>query len=232
LFFIPVCSLPIGRLTAFYACPQGVILEARPDSSTPASWISRLSAQSILQTLFVALALAGFSAATHGAAETDAGEISSDKGASTWFRFDFNKLDLNVYGLAYHPDRERVHTDNLDNEFNPGLGLHYELRNTERGITFAEAGSYYDSGSNWATFLALGYQWKWGERWRFGGAVAAMNSRTYNNGVAFIGMFPLVTYDMGPVKLNAVYFPKVANYNEVAAFGFYIGIPLAQWFGN
>lgn len=174
---------------------------------------------------FAALALTGFCATTALAGETDA---SGNSG----FRFDINKLDVNVYGLAYHPDRETVHRENLDNEFNPGLGLQYELRNTERGITFAQLGSYYDSGSNWATFLALGYQWKWGEKWRVGGALAAMNSPTYNNGVAFIGMFPVVTYDMGPVKLNAVYFPKVANYNEVAAFGFYLSVPLGQWFGN
>jgi hypothetical protein len=174
----------------------------------------------------------GFCAATAHAAETDANPGSSESDSPTKFRLDFDRLDLNVYGLAYHPDRDKVHSENLDNEFNPGLGLHYELRNTERGITFAELGSYYDSGSNWATFLALGYQWKWGEKWRFGGAVAAMNSRTYNDGVAFVGMFPVVTYDMGPVKLNAVYFPKIANYNEVAAFGLYVSIPLGQWFGN
>jgi hypothetical protein len=41
-------------------------------------------------------------------------------------------------------------------------------------------------------------------------------------------MIPLVTYDIGPVKLNAVYLPKIAPYNEVAAFGFYIGIPLGR----
>ncbi|HEX7812237.1 MAG TPA: hypothetical protein VF460_10045 [Burkholderiales bacterium] len=179
----------------------------------------------MLRFLFVALATAGFCATTVQAADT---ESSGDSG----FRFDIKKLDVNVYGLAYHPDRDTVHNENLDNEFNPGLGLHYELRNTERGITFAELGSYYDSGSHWATFLALGYQWKWGEKWRFGGAVAAMNSQTYNHGVAFVGMFPVVTYDMGPIKLNGVYFPKVANYNEVAAFGFYLSVPLGQWFGD
>jgi len=56
-----------------------------------------------------------------------------------------------------------------------------------------------------------------------------MHSQTYNNGVAFVGMFPLVTYDLGPAKLNAVYFPKFANYNEVAAFGFYLSLPLGKW---
>ena len=44
--------------------------------------------------------------------------------------------------------------------------------------------------------------------------------------------FPLVTYDLGPVKVNAVYFPKIANYNEVAAFGLYVSVPLGQFFGD
>lgn len=179
--------------------------------------------------MLVSLALTGF--ANANAAETDATQVSEQAWPAR-FQFDLAKLDLNIYGLAYHPDRERVERDNLDNEVNPGLGLHYELRNTERSITFAEIGAYRDSGSNTATFLALGYQFKLGEHWRFGGAGAAMNSETYNHGVAFVGMFPLVTYDFGPVKVNAVYFPKVANYNEVAAFGFYVSIPLGRWMGD
>jgi hypothetical protein len=208
-------------------------LAARTDSPatvcrrTPVLW-------SALQSIFFALALAGAGATTAPAEAESVGAGSPETSTSrpADFRFDLNALELNVYGLAYHPDRERVHHDNLDNQFNPGLGLHYELRNTERGVTFAEAGAYYDSGRSWAKFLSLGYQFKLGENWRIGGALAAMNSRTYNDGVGFVGMFPLVTYDMGPVKLNAVYFPKVANYNEVEAYGFYITIPLGRWLGD
>ncbi|HMH17551.1 MAG TPA: hypothetical protein VK572_05320 [Burkholderiales bacterium] len=133
-----------------------------------------------------------------------------------------------MYGFAYHPDRETVHRRHLDNEVNPGLALHYELVNNPLGITFAEAGIYDDSGRNWAKFAALGYQFKFGERWRIGGALAVLDSHTYNRGVAVIGMFPLITYDMGKVKLNAVYIPKFQKYNDVAAFGFYISIPFGQ----
>ena len=97
-----------------------------------------------------------------------------------------------------------------------------------RGVTFAEAGAYQDSGTNWAKFAALGYQFKFGQRWSIGGALAAVNSQTYNRGITFLGMIPLVTYDIGPIKLNAVYFPRFWRYNEVAAFGFYIGIPLGN----
>jgi hypothetical protein len=41
-------------------------------------------------------------------------------------------------------------------------------------------------------------------------------------------MIPLITYDMGRVKLNAAYLPKVGHYNKIAAFGFYVGIPFGQ----
>jgi len=133
-----------------------------------------------------------------------------------------------VYGLSYHPDRETVHRLRLDNEVNPGLGLHYELDNDERGITFAEVGAYYDSGRNWAKFASLGYQFKFGKRWRIGGALAVVDSQTYNDGVTFVGMIPLITYDIGRVKLNAVHFPKFGHYNEVDAFGFYLSIPFGQ----
>jgi len=89
-------------------------------------------------------------------------------------------------------------------------------------------GAYQDSGANTAKFAALGYQFKFGKRFRIGGALAVVHSRTYNEGVAFIGMIPLVTYDLGRVKLNATYLPKLGHLNEVAAFGFYISIPFGQ----
>jgi len=133
-----------------------------------------------------------------------------------------------VYGLSYHPDRKTVQRLGLDNEVNPGLGFNYELSDDARGITFVQAGAYYDSGRNWAKFAGLGYQFKWGEHWRIGGAVAVINSRTYNDGVTFVGMIPLITYDFGRIKVNAVYFPKFGNRNEVAAIGLYVSIPFRK----
>lgn len=212
-------------------------MDARPGSSITTYRTARLSAWPVLHTIIVALALVGPYAVVHAQAQADAAapdttKISSEQSQPGDFRFDLDKLELNVYGFAYHPDREKVEREHLDNEFNPGLGLHYEFRDTERGVTFVELGTYFDSGSNWAKFLSLGYQFKLGESGRVGGAVAAVHSSTYNDGVAFVGMFPLVSYAIGPVKLNAVYFPKVANYNEVAAYGFYVSIPLGRWVGD
>lgn len=184
----------------------------------------------MLYLLAAALAFgaSAVAAAADGAKEDPpAGSPREARPADSWF--DLDKLDLNVYGFSYHPDRETVHRLKLDNEVNPGLGLHYELVNSARGITFAQAGAFHDSGRNWAKFAGLGYQFKLGERWRLGAAAAVFNSRTYNNGATFIGVIPLLTYDLGRVKLNAVYFAKYSPYNEVAAFGFYLSIPLGQW---
>jgi len=143
--------------------------------------------------------------------------------------WDLSLFELNVYGLSYHPDRNAVHKKNLDNQVNPGLALHYTLTDSDRGTSFAEGGAYLDSGRNWAKFASLGYQYKIGERWKIGGAVAVANSRTYNRGATFVGMIPLVTYDLGLIKVNAVYFPRIANYNDVDAFGFYVSLPFSAW---
>jgi len=143
--------------------------------------------------------------------------------------WDLSRLDLNVYGLSYHPDRNAVHRKNLDNQVNPGLALHYSLTDSARGTSFVEGGAYLDSGRNWAKFAGLGYQYKVGERWKIGGAVAVANSPTYNRGATFVGMIPLITYDLGLIKLNAVYFPKIGNYNQVDAFGFYVSLPFGAW---
>ena len=51
------------------------------------------------------------------------------------------------------------------------------------------------------------------------------DSTNYNHGRAFVAPVPLLSYDFGPVKLNAVVFPKYMPYNQFTAFGFYLGIP-------
>ena len=91
----------------------------------------------------------------------------------------------------------------MGNEFNAGLGLNYTVREDERGIQFVEAGFYRDSGSQLAKLAGMGYQYKVGSRWRLGGALVAVQSSTYNHGDPFIAPLPILTYDLGPVKLNA-----------------------------
>jgi hypothetical protein len=186
----------------------------------------------VARSFFLASAMAApvvSAAVDNGSKGTaDGTGISLEQVPSTDAWFNADALDLNVYGLSYHPDREAVHRLDLDNEFNPGLAIHYELLNNSRGITFAEAGAYEDSGRSLAMFAGLGYQFKLGEHWRVGGALALMNSETYNDGTTFVGMIPLITYDFGRIKLNAAYFPKFGHYNRIAAFGLYLGIPFGR----
>lgn len=74
----------------------------------------------------------------------------------------------------------------------------------------------------------MGYQYKFFDNWRFGAAVLAVQSKTYNNGDAFIAPLPILTYDLGAVKLNAIYVPKYGDYNRFAVFGLYFSFPLAR----
>jgi len=91
-----------------------------------------------------------------------------------------------------------------------------------------EAGFYQDSGSRTAKIAGLGYQYKLGKRWRLGGAVLAIQSETYNDGDPFLAPIPILTYDLGPVKLNAIYVPRYGDYNAFAVFGFYFSLPLGR----
>jgi len=138
------------------------------------------------------------------------------------------RLDLQLYGLSYHTDREGVRRNGLDNELNVGLGLHYVLHEDQRAVQFIEAGFYRDSGRHEAKVAGIGYQYKLGQHWRLGGALVGVQSQTYNRGNAFVAPLPIVTYDFGAVKLNAVYAPRYKDYNQFAVIGFYLSVPLGR----
>ena len=137
-------------------------------------------------------------------------------------------LDLLVFGFSYHPDREGVRRNRLDNELNLGLGFNHAFHEDARGVGFVEAGFYKDSGRNWAKLAGPGYQFKLGERWRLGGALVGVYSPTYNHGRFFIAPHPIATYDLGAVKLNAIYIPRTQKKNNFAVFGFYFSIPFGK----
>ena len=134
---------------------------------------------------------------------------------------------MHLYGFSYHTDREGSRRKHVNNELNIGLGLNHEFRNDDRGVAFFEAGLYRDSGLNWAKLAGPGYQVKLGERWRLGAALLLIQSPTYNRGRAFVAPIPLLTYDLGAVKLNAIYAPKFQQ-NEFAVFGLYFTIPFRK----
>jgi hypothetical protein len=64
--------------------------------------------------------------------------------------------------------------------------------------------------------------------WRLGGSVLAIQSETYNDGRLFVAPIPVLTYDLGAVRLNAIYVPRYGKYNQFAVFGFYFTLPLGR----
>ncbi len=138
-------------------------------------------------------------------------------------------LNLHVFGLSYHPDREGPRVSHLDNEVNAGLGLNYEFRNDATGVTSLEAGFFKDSGREWAKFAGATYQFKFGSRWLVGADLLALQSPTYNHGRAFVAPIPHLTYDFGVVKVNGTYIPKYQEFNRYAVFAVYLTIPLRKW---
>jgi hypothetical protein len=135
------------------------------------------------------------------------------------------ELGLNLYGAAYHLNRDRAQQLGLDNEFNPGLGLRYRAAASPQWDWFADAGAYRDSGRNTALLAGVGGLWKAGGGWRLGGALALMHSDTYNRGRTFIAPMPVIAYDWGRATLNMTYFPRVSGFNEVDALGFWVTLP-------
>jgi len=133
-------------------------------------------------------------------------------------------LGVNVYGASYHFDRDKAKEIGVDNEFNPGLGVRWR-KVEDRWDWFADAGFYRDSGRNTAKLAGVGALWHFGQ-FRLGGALALLQSDTYNRGDAFIAPLPVAAYDFRRVTLNMVYMPKVHEVNDINTLGFWATI----WF--
>jgi hypothetical protein len=130
-------------------------------------------------------------------------------------------LGINVYGLSYHLDQDKAKELGVDNQVNPGLGVRWRERKTNWDW-FADAGFYRDSGRHSAKLAGGGALWHATERVRLGGALALLNSKTYNGGKSFIAPLPVAAYELGRVTLNAVYMPKVHELNDINTFGFWL----------
>lgn len=135
---------------------------------------------------------------------------------------------VNIYGFSYHWDRDLAQQNDLDNEFNPGLGVRYRLGSWLRADAIIDAGAYRDSGRNAAVYAAAGLLWPLDDAKRFnvGAALTAFHSDTYNNGDPFVAPIPLVAIRFERVTVNFTHFPKIRNFNEVAATAMYFTIPL------
>ena len=139
------------------------------------------------------------------------------------------EIGINVYGLSYHFDRARARAIGVDNEVNAGLGVRWRFAESGRWQFFADAGVFNDSGNNTAVLAGAGALWHAGGGFQIGAALAALNSDTYNDGRVFIAPLPLVAWDMGPVTLNATFFPKIERYNDIATIGLWLTLWPGRW---
>ena len=93
----------------------------------------------------------------------------------------------------------------------------------------AEGGFYKDSGSHWAKFVGVSYQYRLSQRWRLGADLLLVQSPTYNQGNPFVAPIPHLSVDLGAAKINAIYIPKVQDYDVLSVLGVYLSIPLKTW---
>jgi hypothetical protein len=131
-------------------------------------------------------------------------------------------LGLNLYGLSYHFDRAAARELGVNNGVNPGLGVRYRARASERLQWIVDVGAYYDSGRNTALVAGAGGLWHATEHVRLGAALALFDSDTYNRGRTTLAPLPLAAYELDRATLNFVYLPKVREINEVATLGFWV----------
>ena len=137
-------------------------------------------------------------------------------------------INLHVFGISYHPDREGTRISHLDNELNVGLGFGYKLYEDYLGVVVSEVGFFKDSGRNWAQFAGVGYQLKLTDRWKLGADLLAIQSPTYNFGDAFVAPIPRLSYDFQIVRLNMIYIPRYKEFNRYSVYGLYLTVPLRK----
>lgn len=138
------------------------------------------------------------------------------------------QASINLYGLSHHWERDRAHALGVDNEFNPGLGLRYALAPVKPCQTpFVEAAFYRDSGRTTAVYAALGcLGLELAPGLRLGAAITAFHSDSYNRGDPFIAPVPLLSWQLEPVTLNFIHFPRVKGFNDINTTGLYVSLPL------
>ncbi|MHB1215135.1 MAG: hypothetical protein ACYCY9_09130 [Thiobacillus sp.] len=155
----------------------------------------------------------------------DGGAVRCGMGAAPALAGDWG---VNLYGLSYHWDRELAEQNDLDHEFNPGLGLRYRMGSWLKADAILDGGAYYDSGRNTAVYAGAGLLWPLDQNRRFnlGVVLTAFHSDTYNDGDPFVAPIPLFTLRLDHMTLNLTHFPKIRNFNEIQITALFLTIPL------
>jgi hypothetical protein len=130
-----------------------------------------------------------------------------------------NPWGLDIFGLSYHIDRFDSEGRAM-NDFNPGIGAHYDLRETKHSLIMLDSGIYYSSGRSLAEFGAIGWQRKW-RILRFGPALSVFHSASYNKGHLFAAPLFLFSVRVSPLTFTVLPIPRYKHKNRNAAIGFF-----------
>jgi len=135
------------------------------------------------------------------------------------------QLGLNLFGLSLHTDRSAG-----NNEVNPGIGLRYTFwEPAPRWTLFADTSVYYDSGRNWAKYIALGTSYRFAESWYAGVGVGYAQSQSYNHGKPFFAPIAGIGFEHRRVTYNAVLLPSEDASSKIAGIGFFVTVPLGKY---
>jgi len=126
---------------------------------------------------------------------------------------------IDIFGLSYHLDRFDSQGRQM-NGFNPGIGAHYELRETKHSLMMLDSGIYYSSARSFAKFGAFAWQRKW-RILRVGPALSVFHSVSYNTGHIFVAPLLLLSVRVSPLTFNVLPIPRYKNKNRNAAIGFF-----------
>ena len=133
-------------------------------------------------------------------------------------------IGINLYGASYHFDRDKAKELGLTNEFNPGLGIRWRQKRSDKLDLFVDAGFYDDSASHTAKLVGGGALWHATDGLRLGGGLVLLQSKTYNGGDAFIAPAPVLAYDWRRISFNLVYFPKFRDQNKTNQIGMWLTV--------
>jgi hypothetical protein len=136
---------------------------------------------------------------------------------------DANELGVNLYGCSYHFLKSWQSREHL-NEFNPGIGIRATFGAKMTSHFIIEGGTFEDSIENQAKNFSLGYLVRIVHQFRLGINAAVYSSKTIGNPSTVFGPVSMISYTLGPLTANAVYFPKFAEIVPYHVLGFYATI--------
>jgi hypothetical protein len=143
--------------------------------------------------------------------------VSGDAGA--------DEFGVNIHGFSYHPDR-RDSSGMKFREFNPGVGAHLVVHESERHIWLTEGGIYRNSSGHISKYAGAGYRFKLPAGFRLGPSVVFYQSPDQNSGKAFIAPLLVFSFRYQRAIFHIVPVPRYQDVNRNAAIGFYLTMNL------